>query len=121
MYKVKVTVRKHGKFLRHDWVEVEAEKLDEAKQKAGEIEASAMYAMDLTVIPDLRTLRKVCPVCEGDKEKYDDNYQSKCSISLVGGKLPVLTVQQEDWAGRDADTICTTIMFCPYCGRKLTE
>ncbi len=119
MYKVKVTVSKSGKFLRHDWVNVEADGLEDAKRKAREIEASMLYSMDLTAIPDLRTLKMVCPVCECGETKSDENYQSKSSITLVGGRLPVLTVQHDDWAGRDPDTTCTTINFCPFCGRKL--
>jgi hypothetical protein len=121
MYKVKVAVSKDGRFLRHDWIDVEANNLDEARQKAREIKASTMYAMDLTASPDLRTLRKVCPVCEGGKVECDENYQSKSTITFVGGDRPVLCVVHEDCAGRDHDTTCTTINFCPFCGRKLTK
>ena len=71
-------------------------------------------------VPDLIPLKQVCPVCEGCTTKSDENYQSKSSIAFVGGKLPVLTTLHEDWAGRDPDTTCITINFCPFCGRKLT-
>ena len=121
MYKVRVTVSKNGRFLRHDWVNVEADSLGDAKLKAREIKSSMLYAMDLAATPNLRTLKKVCPFCECDEIKSDDNYQSMSSISLVGGELPVLTVQHKDWNGGNPDTTCTTIYFCPFCGRKLTS
>ncbi len=88
------------------------------------LESSRQNILQTLGLPDNSDSRKPeagCSVCGGEKENHDENYQSKASITLVGGRLPVLTVQQDDWAGRDPDTTCATINFCPFCGRKLTK
>ncbi len=80
-----------------------------------------LQTLGLADTSDPGTPEAGCPVCEGGQEECDGNYRSKASITLAGGKLPVLTVRQEDWAGRDPDATCITIDFCPFCGRKLRK